>query len=443
MGRQGLTAAGRSPATGDRRPGRPVRRRAGRSRRRRRRRSRCGPAARAVRPPASRSATVPSEPKAMTSSVPPDDQAGHAADRVAARRSGRAWTFMLSTTRSNAPSHPRVQRQQVGDVVGDDAVGEPRPGLLDRRPRDVEGRSSGSRATRGIPESGRTPPRRRWSVPRWAGLRVHPLDQQRVGGRPVPGDDRRAGSGRAVQVVEPGGRLTGPSRGQLVGRLVGIGGQRHGPILPRRAVARAAYPRMGGWLELRCSGTAHGSARSSARSAGWPSSCSTRGRWATSGSTVAIVIGVIWFLWVLRAVLRVPEDPDAYRPDARQMQAFWIVVVLEVLLIIGGTQLAIRVLDLPSASVPWVATVLGGALAGVPPGLPAGGVPLAGLVHPHRRPRRPDGRLTGVGGSEATAIASGLVVGVVMLGAVGIDARRRRRDLLIRRARQRPPGPST
>jgi hypothetical protein len=160
-------------------------------------------------------------------------------------------------------------------------------------------------------------------------------------------------------------------------------------------------------------------------------------------STVAIVIGVIWFLWVLRAVLRVPEDPDAYRPDARQMQAFWIVVVLEALLIIGGTQLAIRVLDLPSASVPWVATVLGAHWLAFRLvfqqevflwlgwfTLTCG---LVGLMV----------ALTGVGGSEATAIASGLLVGVVMLGAVGIDARRRRRDLLIRRARQRPPGRST
>ena len=160
-------------------------------------------------------------------------------------------------------------------------------------------------------------------------------------------------------------------------------------------------------------------------------------------TNVTIVIAVVWFLWDVFAIMRVPEDPNAVRPDARQMQAFWIVVVLEVLLIIGGTQLAIRVLELPSASVPWVATVLGahwlvcrlvfqqevflwlGWFT-----LTCG---LVGLMV----------ALTGLGGSEATAIASGLVVGVVMLGAVGIDARRRRRDLLIRRARQRPPGRST
>ncbi len=160
-------------------------------------------------------------------------------------------------------------------------------------------------------------------------------------------------------------------------------------------------------------------------------------------SQLAMAIGVVWFLWVLRAILRVPDDPEAYKPDARQMQAFWIVVVLEVLLIVGGTQLAIRVLDLPSASLPWVVTVLGvhwlayrvvfqqevflwlGWFT-----LTCG---LVGLMV----------ALTGVGGAEATAIASGLVVGVVMLGAVGIDARRRRQALLIRQARQRPPGRST
>lgn len=163
-------------------------------------------------------------------------------------------------------------------------------------------------------------------------------------------------------------------------------------------------------------------------------------------TNVAIVIAVVWFLWDVFAIMRVPEDPNAVRPDARQMQAFWIVVALEVVLIIGGTQLAIRVLDLPSASLPWVATVLGvhwlvfrlvfreevflwlGWFT-----LTCG---LVGLMV----------ALTGVAGSDAlaaTAIASGLIVGVVLLGAVGIDAGRRRKALLISRARLRPPGRST
>jgi hypothetical protein len=163
-------------------------------------------------------------------------------------------------------------------------------------------------------------------------------------------------------------------------------------------------------------------------------------------ANVAIGVGVAWFLWDLRAIMRVPEDPDAVRPDARQMQAFWIVVVLEVILIIGGTQLAIRVLDIPAASLPWVATVLGvhwlvfrmvfqqdvflwlGCFT-----LSCG---VVGLMV----------ALTGVAGSDvlaATAIASGLIVGAFMLGAVGIDAGRRRRSIIMRRAMRRPPGRST
>ncbi len=163
-------------------------------------------------------------------------------------------------------------------------------------------------------------------------------------------------------------------------------------------------------------------------------------------TNVAIGIGVLWFLWDVRAIMRVPENPDAVRPDARQMQAFWIVVALEVVLIIGGTQLAIRVLDMPSASLPWVAIVLGvhwlvfrmvfredvflwlGFFT-----LTCG---VVGLMV----------ALTGVAGSDslaATAITSGLLVGIVLLVAVGVDAGRRRQALLRRRASQRPPGRST
>ncbi len=163
-------------------------------------------------------------------------------------------------------------------------------------------------------------------------------------------------------------------------------------------------------------------------------------------ANVAIGIGVAWFLWDLRAIMRVPEDPDAVRPDARQMQAFWIVVALEVILIIGGTQLAIRVLDIPSASLPWVATVLGvhwlvfRMVFRQEVFLWLGWFTLScgvvGLMV----------ALTGVAGSDAlaaTAIASGLIVGAVMLVAVGIDAGRRRESIIMRRARPRPPGRST
>jgi hypothetical protein len=48
------------------------------------------------------------------------------------------------------------------------------------------------------------------------------------------------------------------------------------------------------------------------------------------------------------------------------------------------------------------------------------------MVRPHRR-RRSDAL-------APTAIASGLIVGVVMLGAVGIDAGRRRQSIIMRRA---------
>lgn len=161
--------------------------------------------------------------------------------------------------------------------------------------------------------------------------------------------------------------------------------------------------------------------------------------------TMVRTFGTLWFLWVVWAIMRVPEDPDAYRPDARQMQAFWIVVALEVIFIVGGTQVAIRVLDIPSASLPWVATVLGvhwlvfrvvfqedvflwlGWFT-----LTLG---LVGLVI----------ALTGVAEENAlgaTAISSGLIVGLVMLGAVHVDAHRRRQALLIRPANRRPPGRS-
>jgi hypothetical protein len=163
-------------------------------------------------------------------------------------------------------------------------------------------------------------------------------------------------------------------------------------------------------------------------------------------TNVTIGFGIVWFLFVVRAVLRVPDDPDAFRPDARQMQAFWIVVALEVILIVGGALLAIRVLQIPSASLPWVATVLGvhwlvyrmvfqedvflwlGWFT-----LTCG---VVGLMV----------ALTGVAEENAlaaTAIGSGLIVGLVMLGAVHVDARKRRQRLLIRRASRRPPGRST
>jgi hypothetical protein len=156
-----------------------------------------------------------------------------------------------------------------------------------------------------------------------------------------------------------------------------------------------------------------------------------------------LVAGVLGFVWAVGLILRVPDDPDAYRPDARQMQAFWIVVALEVVAIFVGSNVAIRVLDRPDASLPWVATVLGlhwlafrlvfqedvflwlGWLV-----LACG---IVGLL----------AALLQVGPPGSPAIASGLTTGVVMLGCVGIDASRRRQTLLRRQASRRPPGRST
>ena len=162
--------------------------------------------------------------------------------------------------------------------------------------------------------------------------------------------------------------------------------------------------------------------------------------------SVITVAVVLWFIWTVWEVLRVPDDPDAVRPDAQQLRTFWIVVAVEVVLIVGGAQLFIRVLDNPSASLPWIATVLGvhwlvfrsvfredvflwlGTLT-----LTCG---VTGLLV----------ALTGVAEENtaaATAIASGFLVGVVMLGAVLIDARRRRAALVSRTASRRPRGRST
>ena len=162
--------------------------------------------------------------------------------------------------------------------------------------------------------------------------------------------------------------------------------------------------------------------------------------------SVITVAVVVWFLWVLWEVWRVPNDPDAVRPDARQMRTFWIVVAIEVVLIFGGAQLFIRVLDNPSASLPWVATVLGvhwlvfRAVFREDVFLWLGFLTLAcgltGLMV----------ALTGVAEENtaaATALSSGFILGVVMLGAVLIDARRRRAQLVSRLASRRPDGRST
>lgn len=156
------------------------------------------------------------------------------------------------------------------------------------------------------------------------------------------------------------------------------------------------------------------------------------------------VIGaaVLAFALVLWLVLRVPPDPDAYRPDPRQLQAFWIVVALEVLAIIGGTQLAIRVINRPDLSLPWVAIVLGLHwlafrlvfqqtvflwLGWFTTTLGLLGAMIA---------------LTATGPPVSVPIVSGLFVGLVMFGCIGIDAYRRRQVLVSRKATPRRPGRS-
>lgn len=140
--------------------------------------------------------------------------------------------------------------------------------------------------------------------------------------------------------------------------------------------------------------------------------------------------GAVAFLLVVWLVLRVPDDPNALRPEPRQLQAFWITVALEVVAIVGGAQLFVRVFDRPDATLPWVAIVLGvhwlvfhvvftqdvfvwlGWLT-----LACG---VVGMVV----------ALTRAGSPESVAIVSGVLTGVVMLGCVGVDASRTRRSLL-------------
>lgn len=142
------------------------------------------------------------------------------------------------------------------------------------------------------------------------------------------------------------------------------------------------------------------------------------------------VAGALAFMLVVWLVLRVPDDPNAYRPDPRQLQAFWITVVLEVVAIIGGAQLLVRVFDRPAASLPWVAVVLGvhwlvfHVVFAQEVFVWLGWLTLAcgvvGMVV----------ALTQVGPPESVAIVSGVLTGVVMLGCVGVDASRTRRALL-------------
>lgn len=146
-------------------------------------------------------------------------------------------------------------------------------------------------------------------------------------------------------------------------------------------------------------------------------------------STIAIAAGVVLFLFTVRTVLRTPRDPAAYRPDERQMQAFWITIGLEVAAIFGGSFVIVRVLDRPDVSLPWISLVLGvhwlvfHRVFGEAVFLWLGWLTLTcgvmGVL----------AALTQIGPPESPTVVSGLLTGAVMLVVVNDDARRRRRAL--------------
>lgn len=143
--------------------------------------------------------------------------------------------------------------------------------------------------------------------------------------------------------------------------------------------------------------------------------------------TVVIAVGVVLFLFTIRTVLRTRPDPAAYRPDERQMQAFWITVGLEAAAIFGGAFVIVRVLGRPDASLPWISLVLGlhwlvfHRVFGEPVFLWLGWFTLTcgvmGML----------AAITRIGPPESSTVVSGLLTGVVMLIVVNVDARRRRR----------------
>lgn len=145
--------------------------------------------------------------------------------------------------------------------------------------------------------------------------------------------------------------------------------------------------------------------------------------------TVVIAAGVVLFLFTIRTVLRTPPDPDSYRPDERQMQAFWITLGLEAAAIFGGAFVIVRVLDRPDASLPWISLVLGvhwlvfHRVFGEPVFLWLGWLTLTcgviGML----------AALTQIGPPASATVVSGLLTGAVMLIVVNVDARRRRRAL--------------
>lgn len=146
--------------------------------------------------------------------------------------------------------------------------------------------------------------------------------------------------------------------------------------------------------------------------------------------TVIIVVAVVLALLALRTVLRTGAVPGDYRPDERQMQAFWITIGLEVVALVGGGYVINSVLHFPSASLPWIALVLGvhwlvfRAVFQQDVFLWLGWFTLTlgivGMI----------AALTQIGPPESPVVVSGLLTGLVMIGTVAFDARRRRQRAL-------------
>jgi hypothetical protein len=150
----------------------------------------------------------------------------------------------------------------------------------------------------------------------------------------------------------------------------------------------------------------------------------------TPWSGVVIGIALLVALLATRTVLRTAPDPEAYRPDSRQMQAFWITIGLEVAALVGGGLVLNQVLHVPEASLPWVSLVLGvhwlvfKTVFQQDVFLWLGWFTLTlgivGMI----------AALSKIGPPESPVVVSGLLTGLVMIGAVAVDARQRRQRRL-------------
>jgi len=146
--------------------------------------------------------------------------------------------------------------------------------------------------------------------------------------------------------------------------------------------------------------------------------------------TVIIAAAVVVALLALRTVLRTGPVLGEFRPDRRQMQAFWITVGLEVVALVGGGFVINSVLNTPAASLPWICLVLGvhwlvfKTVFQQDVFLWLGWFTLTlgviGMV----------AALTQIGPPESPIVVSGLLTGLVMIGTVAFDARRRRQRSL-------------